>query len=397
MPSNTNITQQKKRRIIYFTHGARNIGGGEYALYALISNINRDAFEPVVFYGTENEIIKKLRSDGVELVQVRLHEKITSVFRDEIKNDLATYLSYAYHLVISIIRIARLLRKSRADILHPHDNLSKIIGGLAAKIAGIKTVVHCHDLLGDRRIERILLHYQRIFINRIIAVSEGVRKSFMCNGIVPNKVIMIHNGIDLGKYSGARNNDLKRGLGLNNDKVVVGIIAVFDACKGHPYLFGALELIPAQERDRFVCLVIGDGRERSNLKKIVKEKSLEQQVLFLGYRTDVPELLGVIDLLVIPSVQESFGLVALEAMAMQVPVIATRIGGLPEIVEEGVTGLLVPPAEVTALSHAILGLLHNREQREMMGKAGRARVAEKFDIKISVKMTEQVYASLLAS
>lgn len=395
MPSKTNNTQRKKHRIIYLTHGARNIGGGEYALYALLSNINRNLFEPVVFYGTENEIIKKMRSDGVELVQVKLHEKITSVFRDEIKNDFATYLSYAYHVVVSIICIARLLRKYRADILHPHDNLSKIIGGLAAKIAGIKVVVHCHDLLGDRRIERILLHYQRIFMNRIIAVSEGVRRTFILNGKALRKVVTIYNGIDLGKYSGAKDTELKGRLGISNDKVVVGIVAMFDVCKGHLYLFGALEHLPVKERDRFVCLVIGDGRERPNLEKIVKEKGLEQQVKFLGYRTDVPKLLGAIDILIIPSVQESFGIVALEAMAMKVPVIVTRVGGLPEIVEEGVTGLIVPPADVDALSRAILGMLYDRKRREKMGEAGRARVAEKFDIKISVRMTEQVYESLL--
>ncbi len=376
-------------------HGSRNIGGGEYSIYFLIKNLRRDIFEPIVFYSNENEIIKRLRDDRIKLIKVPLSEKITSVYRDEIKGNPVVIFAYARHLLSAILLVIKLLKFHRIDLLHPHDNLSKIIGGLAARISGIKVVAHCRDLLRESLIEKMLVLYQLSVMTRIIAVSDSNRNLFKIGGKVPDKVHTIYNGIDLGKFDPARDVSQRIKLGIDDASFVIGIIGVFDKCKGHIYLFQAIERLASEGLNNILCLVVGDGRERDNLKRFVTEKHLQDRFKFLGYRNDIAELLKAMDVVVMPSIQESFPRVPLEAMAMKVPVIATTVGGLPESVENGNTGILVPPADVDSLKKAIKDLMDNPEKRKGMGEAGRKRVEERFTLGSNVKKTEELYLKII--
>lgn len=379
-------------------HGERNVGGGEYSIYFLIKNLRQDLFEPIVFYSHENEIIRTLRKDKIKLIKIPLSKKITSVYRDEIKANPLTLLIYIRYLISGIYQVTKLLKESRIDLLHPHDNLSKIIGGVAAKVAGVKVVAHCRDLLKESFIEKLLILYQLLFMDRIIAVSESNRNLFKIDKKVSNKVQTIYNGIDLSKFDQIAQDPIsvKKELGITNERFVVGIIGVFDKCKGHIYLFQAIERLISEGITNIVCLVVGNGRERDELKGFVINKKLQDYFKFLGYRKDIPRLMKAIDVVVMPSIQESFPRVPLEAMAMKVPVIATTVGGLPEAVEDGKTGLLVQPANVDSLSEAIKYLIKNPEIREKMGKAGRKRVENYFGIERNVRKTEELYLQVLA-
>jgi len=385
----------RKYRIAYLTHGARNVGGGEYALYFLIKNLRRDIFEPMVFYSHENEIIKRLREDGLQLVQVPLSEKITSIYRDEIQKNPISLFVYFRNMLLGVFQITKLLKKYKIDILHPHDNLSKIIGVAAVKLTGGRVVAHCHDLLQESLIDRLLLFYQLIFMDRIIAVSDSVKGLFTMFGRIPAKVCTIHNGIDMKDFKNIANPNLKKELGINNEDVVIGIIAVFDACKGHLYLFQAIKKIVSEGTNNLVCLVIGDGRIGGELKEFVKNEGLEEHIRFLGYKSNIAELLTIIDIVVIPSLQESFGMTALEAMAMKVPVVATEVGGLPESIENGKTGILVPPKDVESLSGAIKYMIEHPEIRRKMGEEGGRRVEERFSLKANIEKTEDLYLEVL--
>ena len=391
------MTEPVKRKITiaYLMHGARNVGGGEYSIYYLIKNLRRDIFEPIVFYSYENMIIKRLREDGIQLINIPLNEKITSVYRDKIKKNPVSLLTYAYHLISGVLRLIRFLKKYQVDILHPHDNLSKIIGGIAAKIAGVKVVAHCRDLLKESFVEKILLLYQLLFMNMIIAVSESNRNLFKTMGKVPNKIHAIYNGIDLSEFDSVRGY-AQRDLEIGDDAVVIGVIAVFDKCKGHIYLFEAIAKLVSEGYKNIICFVVGDGREGDELRAFVSNKGLTDYIRFLGYRTDVPELMAIMDMMVMPSIQESFPRVPLEAMAMKVPVIATTVGGLPESIDNGKTGILVPPADVNSLSAAIKYLIEHPEIRKQMGEAGRKRVEENFSIENNVRKTEELYLDILS-
>ncbi len=376
-------------------HGSRNIGGGEYSIYFLIKNLRRDIFEPIVFYSSENEIIKRLREDRIKLIKVPLSEKITSVYRDEVRVNPFVIFVYVRHLLSGIYLVIKLLKAHRIDLLHPHDNLSKIIGGLAARISGTRVVAHCRDLLRESLIEKMLILYQLSVMTRIIAVSDSNRNLFKIGGKVPDKVHTIYNGIDLRMFDSARDVSHKKGLGIDDASFVIGVIGVFDKCKGHIYLFQAIERLVSEGHNNIICLVVGDGRERDDLKRFVTEKHLQEYFKFLGYRNDIAELLKAMDIVVMPSIQESFPRVPLEAMAMKVPVIATTVGGLPESIEDGYTGILVPPADVASLKKAIKDLMDDPQKRKRMGEAGRKRVEERFSLGRNIKKTEELYLRIL--
>lgn len=376
-------------------HGSRNVGGGEYSIYFLIKNLHRDIFEPIVFYAHENEIIKRLRKDGIQLINIPMSEKITSVYRDKIEKNPVSFIIYIRHLISGIIAVAKALKKYNIDILHPHDNLSKIIGGVAAKMVEVKVVAHCRDLLKESVVEKMLLIYQLLFMNKIIAVSESNRNLFKIMGKVPEKVYTIYNGIDIPKFIFVRGY-VRSEMDIGDDAVVIGVIAVFDKCKGHIYLFQAIDKLISEGYKNIICLVVGNGREGDELRAFVLNKGLTDYIRFLGYRNDVPELLCVMDMVVMPSIQESFPRVPLEAMAMKVPVIATIVGGLPESIEDGKTGILVSPMDVDSLSTAIKYLIENPEARKEMGEAGRKRVEERFSIENNVRKTEELYSDILS-
>ncbi len=380
-------------------HGARNVGGGEYSIYFLIKNLRRDIFEPLVFYSSENEIISRLREDGIRLINIPIDKKITSVYRDEIRKNPISLFSYVRYLIAGIFEVVKSLKKYKIDILHPHDNLSKIIGGISAKIVGVKVVTYCRDLLKESLIEKMLIFYQLLFMDRIIAVSEGNRNIFKIGKKISDKVQTIYNGIELSMFDSVTQNpiSIKKGLGISNEKLVVGIIGVFDKCKGHIYLFQAIEKLVSQGIKDIVCLVVGDGRERDELKEFVTNKRLQDYFKLLGYRNDIPEILKAIDVIVMPSVQESFPRVPLEAMAMKVPVIATTVGGLPESIDDGNTGILVPPMDVDSICKAIKYLIENPDVRKRMGEAGRKKVGEKFSIETNVRKTEELYLDVIES
>ncbi len=388
----------KKTKIAYLMHGAKNVGGGEYSIYFLIKNLRNDIFEPFVFYSTENEIIKKLGEDGIKLIHIPIPNRIASVYRDDIKTNPASIALYTFSLIVSAYHIIRLLKKNRIELLHPHDNLSKIIGGAAARLCGVKVVTHCRDDLKNGLIGKTLRLIYRFFTNRIIAVSEKTKESLTVgSNSLTEKTTVIYNGVDLKLFTPKEDgSSLRANLKIGKGKIIIAIVAVLERYKGHIYLFQAVKKLLINRVNNFVCLVIGDGREKETLLKYVNDEELREDILFLGYRKDVPELLKITDILVIPSVaQEAFPRVALESMAMRVPVICTDFGGLPEAVIDGETGIIVPPMNVEDLQKALGHLIENPEERRKMGTAGRKRVEERFSIENNARKTEEVYLDVL--
>jgi glycosyltransferase involved in cell wall biosynthesis len=379
----------------YLTHGARNIGGGEYLLAALVRMLDRDLFRPVLFFAQRNEIIDRLEAEGVATVPIELNRAMISLFRDEIARSPAHLIRFLPAVGKNILVVRRAILSQGIELLHPHDNLSKILGGAAAATTGIPTVAHCHDLLGQGFVDRLLLQAQRFLMDRVIAVSGSVRDRLARGGMKPSRIRTIPNGIDLSRFVPGRSNLRRAGFSIPETHRVLGVIGMFDPVKGHVFLLRAIKRLLESGTGDLTCLVVGAGRQEAELKAFVDQAGINGQVRFLGYRRDVPDLLGLMDLLVIPSLRESFGLVAIEAMAMKVPVIASRIGGLEEIVEHGKTGMLVPPGDPAALAAAIRELADNPATRRRMGEAGRRRAVESFGIETTVRKTEELYLEIL--
>jgi len=389
------MTLDDKCRVAYLTHGVRNVGGGEKTLYFLVKYLNRDIFEPVVFYNEKNKIIQQLEDEGISIYQIPLSSKITSVYRDEIRWNPIVFASYVWHMLIGMFSVYKGLKEKKVNIFHPHDNLSKIIGVLPAKICGVPVVAHCHDLLGNSFIEKALIYYQLVFFDNIIAVSEAVLSRLRVCQKTPESVRKIYNGIDIRQFTPLTRDTIQKRTESREKCVVLGIIASFDACKGHVHLFRAIKSLVSEGASDLVCLIIGRGREERALKEFVQTNGLCDYIKFLGYRNDIVALLQQIDIIVIPSTKEAFGIVAIEAMAMAVPVIASNVGGLPECVEDGTTGIIFPPGDIQSLSEAISYLIDNPDRRARMGQAGRQRVIRLFNVERNVRETEKVYLDVI--
>lgn len=392
------LIQKARYNIGFLMHGARNVGGGEYSIFFLIKNLRKDIFRPIVFYAHENEIIHKIKEEGIETIKIPLHNIITSIYREEIKYNPISLCVYLGHLVKAVFQIRKAIKKNKIDLLHPHDNLSKIIGGIAAKITGIKVVAHCRDGLRNNVVGKILKMTYIYLTDRVIAVSEKTAEFLRdIDNYSSKNVQVIYNGVDLNIFDPeGYDNHTKEELKISDDYFVLGIIGVLERYKGHIYLFEAMEKLRLSGVNNFKCLVVGDGREKEDLVRFAKDKDLLEEIIFLGYRKDIPDLLKAMDILVIPSIeQEAFPRVAIEAMAMKVPVVCTDFGGLPEAIVNGETGIIVPIKDINALYKGIRYLMELPEIRKRMGEAGRKRVEERFNIENNVGKTEGLYLNLL--
>lgn len=382
-------------RVAFLWHGDRNIGGGEYGTCLLAQSLSPE-FNPLLIYGRRNVLVDQYEQSGIEVVHLDLSPRLTGVYRDQVTLSPLRMIERGWHFARAVVRVVGILRAARVQILHPVDNLSKLIAVPAARLAGVRVVTHCREELGATWVERLLIRYQARFMDRVIAVADRIAGQFRRNGIVPGHVTTIHNGIDAMQFDP----DAVR-LASDVDwswkpaRVGIGIIATFDQCKGHAHLFQALARLKKTGMVGWHCLVVGDGREREGLTAQVAELDLGRDVTFLGYRRNVAEILKGLDIVVIPSEHEGLPRVALEAMAMKVPLIATRVGGIPEVVVHDQTGLLVLPGDTEGLARALCELIESPSKRHAMGARGRERVIQQFSLEHNVAKTIDVYQQLL--
>jgi glycosyltransferase involved in cell wall biosynthesis len=381
----TNIVKNKCN-IAFLAHGDRNVGGGEQSWFYLVTKIDRTRFAPIVIYSKRNRFIDQLAKGQVPVVRLPLSPKITGLYRDQAKFDPLSLIIYSFYLAQGVWTLTRLLYKNQIHILHAHDNLSKIIGIPASKLLRIKIITNCNDQLGDAAIDRVLLFLQRKFMDKVFCVTNYIGLRFRKDGVLPPNVAIVYSAIEPKHWDISVATKPESG----SQHIKIGIVAVFDRVKGHQYLFEAVKCLAERGERDFSCLVIGDGREKERIHELVAQLGLDELVDLRGYVSDLIGAFRELDILVIPSLQESFGMVAVEAMAMGIPVVASRVGGLPEVIQDGVTGVLVPPANPRKLADAIGNLMDNPEVRFQMGQSGRARVREHFDIDKNLKISEEI-------
>lgn len=296
-------------------------------------------------------------------------------------------------------RLAAFMRRLRPDVVNPHLFRSTLVAAPLARSLGIPVVETYHGregwrqgrsrwaFLPDRLVGRLL--------DRTIAVSQAARDFLVRVKRYPaDRVVVVPNGRDLGAFRPGRARPaVRKALGLDTGAPVVGVVGRLEAQKGHGYLLAAWPAVRREFPDAKL-LVIGDGSERPALEARVRASGLADSVLFLGFRTDVPRLLEAVDVLALPSLYEGMPLTAIEASAMARPVVATAVDGTPEVVRDGVTGLLVPPADPSALAEAIGRLLRDPDRAAEMGRRGRAWVLERFDVDAHVRATAAVYMTV---
>lgn len=298
--------------------------------------------------------------------------------------------------LLIIQRLAKALRERKPNIVHTHLIHADLFGVLAARIAGVKTVIssrHNDDAFRYRLPIRLL---NRIFwrmINGGIGISDYItRFSIAVEGARPAQMQRIHYGLELAQpldKSAARAVLLKE-FNLPLDAIVVGMACRLVEQKGVAYGLEAFAKV-ANDFPNAHLLIAGEGALRPTLEAQVSALGLKDRVRFLGWRSDNPRFLAGLDILLSPSLWEGFGLVLLEAMVQQTPIIASNVSAIPEVVVDEATGILVPPRDVTALAEALSRLLGDKPLRAHMGLMGRERAEEEFNADRMVAQTLEHY------
>jgi glycosyltransferase involved in cell wall biosynthesis len=288
-----------------------------------------------------------------------------------------------------VFRLARLLRKLGIHVAHSHDERPHIYTALASIPGGVRRLIHTRHRGQNLEVSRRQAWLMRSAVrltNHYVCVSEDSARLAVAQGVPRHKVSVIWNGIDLERFAVLDRNP-QRPPGSP-----AAVVARMSPVKSIDSLIRAAALVVAEEPS-FRLEVAGDGPCLPDLKHLSESLGLTAHVRFLGQVRDVPGLLTRAGLFVLPSLSEGVSLTLLEAMAMSLPIVTTRVGGNPEVVVDGQTGLLVPPADPAALAGALLRLWRNPGERRRFGEAGRRRVEEHFEVRKMVARYERLYLS----
>jgi glycosyltransferase involved in cell wall biosynthesis len=299
------------------------------------------------------------------------------------------------------LRFALLLRQKRIQVLHTYGFYAAVFAVPAARLAGVPAII-----VSIRDTGELLTEWQRraqrwacMLADSVLVNAEAVREWLVGQGCPAQKIQVIRNGIVFDRGDGAGAGKMRRELNLPPATRLVAMLSRLNRLKGVEYFLQAAASVAARVPDVHF-LVVGDEPPqqpgyKKELEGVAERLGLWQRLTFTGFRTDVPEILADSAISVLPSLSEGLSNVLLESMAAGVPVIATRVGGNSEIVEDGVTGLLVPPADPGALAGAMFSLLGDELLAKRLGDAGKQRIRGEFSVPLMVQQTEQHYLKVL--
>lgn len=361
------------RPVVVVSNHGEIVGGGEVSLLALLGELDRFRWAPTV-------VVPSWGAAADRCVALGLPTEVVP---------LPGLRRPGPAMVRSALALRRLVHRTGAVLLHANGSRAMCYAGLAGRLARRPVLWHVRVADSDGLLDRLLLR----LAGAVIVNSNAVGRRFAWAPL--GKVRCIHNGVDLARFSPRQPSpQLRASFGLPVRGAVVVSIGRFVAFKGYAHLLEAAALVRAARPDVH-WLLVGDGELRADLEAQSRRLGLTTEVHFLGWREDVPDLLALGDLLVLPSLGEHFGRVLIEAMAMARPVVATDAGGVAEVVAHGETGLLVPPADPKALAEAVLSLLEDPGRGARLGAAGRRRAEREFSLRRHADAVERLYEEVL--
>lgn len=358
--------------------GSAGYGGGERYLELLFDGLDRSRFAPLLICPEPGSFVEKMAAKGIPTNVVHL----APLF-----NPLA------------LIRLAQVLRREKVTILQTHGARANVYGRLAAWLAGVPCVVATiHNSIRDYQISPIkrwlygaMLRITLPLTDRIICVSDALKRDILAD--CPNAAPLttaVWNGIDPVLFTRSGNRDRIRKEWCVGHGPALLTVARLAEEKGHKFLIEALPGLLG-EWPSLVCLFVGEGACRESLRDLARRKGVEQSCRFVGSKDDVIDWYAAADVMVLPSLSEGFPFAVLEALVMSCPVVATAVNGVPEIIAEGKTGLLVPPRDTRALEVAIRSLLRDPVWATHMAQRGQKEVLARFTVGKMVQDTVRVF------
>ena len=364
---------------VLFINGLSIIGGAETDLLAMLHTLDREQVQPHVICPPEGDLIKEVRALGISVQPFRL--PYWRKVRD-------------WPLIPSaIFSLACQFERWNIDLVHLNEYWWVPVVWLAARLKHVPCVVHIRQQIEPKKIKQYWLNYP----HRLLAVSKAIRRVVVDAGIPENRVEVMYSGFHRSRVRlDVDGQTIRRRYHLNETQSVIGTVANLFPRKGYEFLLYAISELRPTVPDLH-CFIVGegDGAYHEQLTRLAQKLGITRCVTFTGFQHRVDEIISAFDVFVLPSILEGFGLVLLEAMALGKSVVASRVGGIPEIVQDGITGLLVPPRDTSQLASAILILLRDPSLRKIMGEAGRQRVAACFSMDQTMSMLYDVYRSVL--
>lgn len=300
-------------------------------------------------------------------------------------------------------KLSHLIKEGNFDLVQSHGARANFYSRLASAFAGIPHISTIHNSLYDypvwplrKSLYMTLDRWSTRYSTKIVCVAESHRREQLERyGLDPSKVVTIHNGVDLSRFDPQKvpKRKVRNSLGFGDEAVVTFLGRLTH--QKDPLTFMQAFSKVKRVYPKAVALIVGDGDLRDLLVDRAKALGIQQDCYFLGYREDIPEILADTTLFVLSSVSEGLPYTILEALAMERPVIATKVNGVTEIIEHGQSGLLVPPKDVESLAHGILELLKNTSKAKQLAEEGRRRVVQEFSLESMLKNWERLYLSLL--
>lgn len=290
-------------------------------------------------------------------------------------------------------RLRRLIRQARPDVVHLHSRIgADVMGGIAARLAGVPVI---HTRRVDNPEPRWLVALKYRLHDRVVAISEGIGRVLVDEGLPSDKLRVVRSAVDFERYAGGcAGPEIRARLGVPADALLIGVIAQLIPRKGHRLLIEAapdlVALCPSLEIRFF-----GQGPLAEALQRQIDAAGLSDYIRLAGFRDDLAEILPCLDLVVHPALMEGLGVSLLQAASAGVPIVASRAGGIPEAVRDGENGLLVPPGDAGALREAIADLLEDSARRRALGLGGQALMAREFSIDAMVEGNLAVYGELV--
>jgi glycosyltransferase involved in cell wall biosynthesis len=380
------MSTDQKKGILVITDVFGGMGGSERNISQLLVGIDKDKFDLII----------------ARLISVILSENPKDQSDPII--DLHGDGIYTIAGIRNLIFLKKLVREKNISLIVTYHESSDFYGLALSHICHIPVISSRRDMsFKTRRHHRLAYRLVGRYFDSVIAVSDAVKKEVVRRRWFSEKrIVTIYNAINVNEYGKTKDGHALRGkIGIDPNHPIVGVVANIRKIKGHQYFVQAASIIHKRNPD-IEFLVVGydmikDGYSIAELKQYAEQMGISRQLHFIGGRRDIADVISLFDVAVLTSLSEGFSNVILEYMASSKPVVVTNVGGNPEIVVHGETGLLVPPADSDALASAILSILEDKEVALRFGRAGRKRVEERFSLDIMLKNYENLFEGVINS
>lgn len=368
-----------------------NVGGARQVAVSIVTGLDKNRFDITLISGPQDFNIDMGYKQNIDIVIIP---------------DLVRQINPIKDLK-ALVKLYFFIRKNRFDIVHTHTSKAGILGRIAAKLAGVPIIFNTphggifHSIFYGPKTIFLLSKFENFvahFTDKIITCSKNEKKDFLEHKIASDdKYITMYWGIRQDNFIKTYDSISKRReLGIPADAILIGNIARLVPQKGHIFCLEAFKMLV----DRFSkakLLIVGDGVLKSNIEAKIKELNLNNKVIMTGYRNDVPEILSAIDISLHTSIWEGTPIAVIEAMMMVKAIVATKVGGIPELIEDGVTGILIPPYDKQAFVDAITTLINDKTLAKRIGETAHQYAKEKFTLESMIENTTKLYNSFIES